>query len=420
MSAGAPLSRPDRPGLAPAALAALLLAPVSAAAQAGDVHGRFEVQAIAARAQGDSVLPGAGQRVATDALANLRITWEPRRGPWSLSAHYLIAADAGDGARLANDRPLATPPATWLDLTDTLSDEGDVAATHRIDRLALAYSTDDVVVRVGRQALTWGSGLVFRPMDLFNPFGPAAIDTEYKPGVDMIYVQRLFADGSDLQLIAVPRQPRRGRAVSEDASSFAAHGRTRIAGLGATVLMARDHGQWVGAVGVDGALGGATWNVELVPLVPRDGKVRLSGVANITTAVTLFERNATVFAEYFHSGVGETGDLALTNLPPVLADRLARGQVFTLRRDYLAAGLTLEVTPLLTAGATVIAGLNDGSVLALASATYSLGDEAVLVVGVQAPAGGPDTEYGGLPLVAGGGALQGPPTRVYLQLRRYF
>ena len=187
------------------------------------------------------------------------------------------------------------------------------------------------------------------------------------------------------------------------------------------MLLARDHGDWVAALGLNGALGGATWNVELVPTFLRRGGTRVSALANISDAVTLFGRNATVFAEYFHNGFGVADTaLALATLPPELADRLARGQVFNTRRDYLAGGLTLEVTPLFTLSPTLIADLNDGSVLALAAGTWSLGDNLTLIAGAQAPIGPARTEFGGLPLSTGSPILFAPPAQVYVQLRRYF
>ena len=151
------------------------------------------------------------------------------------------------------------------------------------------------------------------------------------------------------------------------------------------------------------------------------GQVRVSALANISDAMTLFGRNATVFAEYFHNGFGVPGQpFALTVLPPDLVDRLARGQLFNTRRDYLAGGLTLEVTPLLDLSPTLIVDLNDGSLFALFAATYSLADNVTLTAGAQAPIGGRGTEFGGLPLTVGGQTLLAPPGQVYLQLRRYF
>jgi hypothetical protein len=391
--------------------------------QTDQVHGRVEVQDAEQFTGPDSLQAQLGEQTANDVTGNLRLTWEPTWGQWSFQVHYVLAAEDGPNVELARAETglISAPPATLFDLTDTFVTHGPWAASQRLDRLALTYATPDLVVRLGRQALTWGSGLVFRPMDLFDPFGPTATDTEYKPGVDMLYVQRLFADGSDLQLILAPRPARAGGPVTLDASSAAIHFHTTVLGHPTTLMLARDHGDWVTALGVNGALGGATWNLEIVPTVLKAGGVRVSGVANISDAMTLFGRNATVFAEYFHNGFGVAGrPFDLASLPPELTDRLGRGQVFDTRRDYLAGGTTLEVTPLLDLSPSLIVDLNDGSVLALFAGTYSLADNVTLAAGVQAPIGRSRSEFGGLPLTATSPVLLAPPGQIYLQLRRYF
>ncbi len=400
------------------------LAGGAARAQSDAVHGRIEVQDQGLFSSGDSIEAASGARDADNFDANVRLTWEPTWGPWSLQVHYLADVEDGPAVRIAGLEAavLAPPPATWLDLTQTIADHGHVLASQGLDRLAVTYTDAHWVVRVGRQALTWGSGLVFRPMDLVDPFSPTATDTEYKPGTDMLYVQRLFADGSDLQLAIAPRPPRSGVAPSADASTFALHLHAAVLGHETTWLIARDHGDLVGALGVNGDLGGATWNLEVEPIVPdRQGTARVLLLANISDAVTLASRNATVFAEYFHNGLGDdAANLSLASLPTALESRLARGQLFNVRRDYLAAGVTLEVTPLLSLSPTLIAGLDDASGLALLAATYSLGDNLSLVTGVQTPIGRSRTEFGGLPLTPGTSPLLAPPAQVYVQIRRYF
>jgi hypothetical protein len=398
---------------AAALVAALASAPAASQAD-GLLHGRLELQQ-----SGEFSTAGGA---ASDTLGNLRLVWEPSWGSWKLQIHYLVSAEDGpDVAQGLEELALLhAPAATWLDLTNTFVRGGSLLAFQTLDRLNVAYTSPQWVVRLGRQAMTWGSGLVFRPMDLFDPFSPTATDTEYKPGADMLYVQHLFADGSDLQLIAAPRPEYDGGAPTGPASSEALHYRASLLGHAVTLLLAHDHGDWVGGAGVNGALGGATWNLELVPTFEPD-HVRVSGVANLSDAVTFAGRNATVFAEYFHNGFGVTGPLpALTDLPPDLLDRLARGQVFTLRRNYLAAGMTLEVTPLFTASPTVITGLDDGSVFLLLAASCSLADDLVLAGGLQVPLGKRGSEYGGLPLTSADPTLLAPPRRIYVQLRKYF
>ena len=77
---------------------------------------------------------------------------------------------------------------------------------HRLDRLSLGYTSESLVMRLGRQAVTWGNGLVFYPMDIFNPFNPVAIDKDYKTGDDMLYGQWTTYQGNDWQMILLPRR----------------------------------------------------------------------------------------------------------------------------------------------------------------------------------------------------------------------
>jgi hypothetical protein len=397
---------------------------VAPSALAGDIHGRIAVGDLAAFNDAESLDALLGYRNRNDFTGNLRLTWERTLGAWDFSAHYVVSADVGEGVALANafaTTPYysAPPPSTWLDLSGTLISGTDTLVTHRIDRLALGYTAPHVVARVGRQALTWGSGLVFRPMDLVDPFAPNATDTEYKPGVDMAYFQALFDDGSDLQAIAVPRPAVAGGPLTWDASSFALHYSRAIGALQTTWLVARDHGDWVAGLGLSGPLGGAVWNVEIVPTFEMAGPTRISALANISGATTLFGRNATLFAEYFHNGFGAAGG-ALDSLPSDLADRLARGQVFNTGRDYVAGGMTLEVTPLLSVSPTLIVNLNDWSFDAAVEAKRSLSDNLDLIAGANVPFGPDGTEYGGLPITGGATTYATPAATAYAELRRYF
>jgi hypothetical protein len=386
------------------------------------IHGRIELQDAASFDRPQSLDAELGTTDHNDGLANLRLTYDPTWGSWSFDFQYLVTVEDGEDVRLEQTESQLeqVPPATWFNLTDTFIPRGSVLAEQSIDRLSLTYSTPDFVIRIGRQALTWGSGLVFRPMDLFDPFSPVAVDTEFKPGVDMLYVQYLFADGSDLQFIAVPRSTVPNAGPDMDDSSFALHYHGEVAGFETTGLVARDHGDLTGALGVNGPLYGATWNVEVLPTLVRDGPTVVSALANISDAETFFDRSARLFAEYFHNGFGVDGDVTAATLPSYLENRIARGQLFNIRQDYLAAGMSLEWSPLVTLSPTAIADLNDGSFDLVFSASWSLDTNTVLYAGVQAPFGSRGSEYGGIQLAPTNPAASPSPYLIYLQLRRYF
>ena len=258
-------------------------------------------------------------------------------------------------------------------------------------------------------------------MDLVDPFAPNAVDTEYKPGVDMAYLQVLFDDGSDLQAVAAPRRARAGGPVSGNASTFALHYHRAIGAIGATVLVARDRADWTLGLGLSGPLGGMTWNAELVPTAEAGGATRVSGLVNISGAGALAGRATTFYAEYFRNGFGvPRGGTALNALPADLSARLTRGQLFTVSRDYLAGGLAWDWTPLATLSPGLIVNLDDGSLYASAEGNWSLSDNTSLRIGVQAPVGPRGTEFGGLPVSGSGAPYSAEPATAYLQLRHYF
>src|SRR5271169_653548 len=142
--------RPDHAARLAALALAAALAGAGACAQTNDVHGRLELQDAGLFARADSIDASLGARDRDDLSGNLRITWEPSWDRWSLQVHYVVAFEDGADVSLARAETglLPTPPATWFNLTDTFVDHGPVIASQTIDRLAIAYSSPDLVVRV--------------------------------------------------------------------------------------------------------------------------------------------------------------------------------------------------------------------------------------------------------------------------------
>ena len=409
----------------PALLAATILAtPAAADDVMDDFTGRLELTGRGVTNGSDSLDASLGHQTYFDAFGNLRLMWEPVYGDFDLSVHYQLSGQVGESVDVANQAAAlspAPPPPTLFDLEHTLVSSDDMRLTHRIDRLAIGYSAPDYVIRVGRQALTWGAGMVFHPLDLVDPFAPTAVDTEFKPGLDMIYGQYLFEDGSNLEAIAVPRAPVFNDWPRWDDSTFAMRFNTWAENIGITATLARDRGDIVAGLGVGGPIGDATWNAELMPTFLANGDVRVSALANISTGFMIGARNATAFVEYFHNGFGVGGSgTPLDQLPGDLTDRMTRGQLFTTSRDYVAAGVTVEATPLLTLSPTAIVNLNDLSVNLTAQANWSVGDNTNIIFGANVPLGDPGTEFGGRALTAGGSSYATPATTAYVQLRQYF
>ncbi len=403
-------------------LAAALTARPSAVDSA--VHGRLQWMGQTTSTRDDSLDALLGDQTRNDLLGDLRLGWAPRHGNWDFSIQGDLSADHGDSVEYTRKAASYFPPAptaTLWNLGGTLVDDHDSTVTTRIDRLAVGYSTPAFVVRLGRQALTWGAGYLFHPMDLIDPFPPNATDTEYKPGVDMLYGQWLFDDGSDLQAVAVPRPKVAGGPVEMDSSTAALQYRATFGEIGTTWLLTRDRAEWTLGLGLSGPLDGATWNIEVVPTRTGQGANKISALANISYGTAWLGRNITMFAEYFHNGFGVGGrQVSYDRLPTELTNRLASGQLFNTSRNYLAGGMTLEWTPLLTLSPSLIANLDDGSNYSSAELNWSVSEDTNLIVGMQVPIGPKGTEYGGRSLTAVGGTYIAPPTTAYATVRRHF
>ena len=119
---------------------------------------------------------------------------------WTIDTHYELVTSGGDTRKTTQTlwKMLPGSPSTAIfvdqpvsddrrlfDLTHVISDTDDRLIYHRLDRFNLTWTPDWGTLLLGRQALTWGDGLVFNPMDLFNPFAPTAVKRDYKVGDDM-------------------------------------------------------------------------------------------------------------------------------------------------------------------------------------------------------------------------------------------
>lgn len=364
-----------------------------------------------------------------------RLTLGPR---WTLETHYELVSLGGDTRRnayvLANRLPpslsrYADPLAPeddsrrFFDLTRVLSDRERVLTYHRLDRLNLTWLPDWGTVRLGRQALTWGDGLIFNPMDLFNPFSPTAVQRDYKTGDDMALVQTPVGQ-SELQWLYLPRRDPATGDLSDEQSSYAVKWHTSAGTLDMDVLASRHYDDAVGGLGASGYLGEAVWRIDSVftALSDRNGPDGFfQVVANVDYAWMWGGRNVYGLVEFYYNGLGLTGDYALAFTDEVLMERLARGEMFTIGRYYLAGQLQVEMHPLVRLNTTAILNLADPSSVLQPQVVWDVFSDVQVILGVQWHWGGSDSEFGGYDVTAGDtGVTIAPADQLYLWLTWYF
>jgi len=366
--------------------------------------GHIKVQSLTTNYPDDSLFQEFTDDPSSDQNADFRLNFNLRQSSWRWQADYQFLARHGDSVSLPSQFPgygfssqSINDDFRLMDLTETISERGQTIYAHRLDRLHLTYTTEQSVVRLGRQAVSWGNGLVYNPMDFFNPFDPAAIDKEYKTGDDMLYGQYLFDNGNDLQAVWVGRRDDDGD-IDSDVFSFAAKYHVFLDDYEFDFLLAEHFDERVVGIGGVANLGGSVWRSDIVSSEV-DNDWQTSAVLNLSYSWLARGKNMSGHLEFYRNDFGiDDGDYSPLNLAenPELVNRIQRGELFTLGRHNLSASATIELTPLWLFTFTLFNNLDDDSQLLQLVSQHDLEQNLQLLLAINLPDGDDDSEFGGI------------------------
>jgi len=406
----------------------LLLLSLSCNAFAFDLRGHVKLQGNIADLPDDSLLRDFSDDPAVDSAVDLRANLEGDAGSWRWHADYQLSLLDGDRVALQQQVPaigfggsaFTDDDQRVMDLAHRISDEDDRILGHRLDRFFISHSGEQTVWRIGRQAISWGNGMIYNPVDFFNPFDPAAVDTEYKTGDDMIYAQQLFDSGDDLQAVWVGRRDSDGHVDAEVASlALKYHG---FSDRFEYDLLAAEHfDQSYFAAGAVIDVGESIWRGDLLR-VDSDGQQFDSAVLNWSYSFIAWRRNFSVTVEYYRNGFGiDDGDYGPASLAanPGLVSRITRGELFSLGKNYLAAATTIELSPLWLASLSLFNNLDDDSRLLQVFSRHDLQQDLQLLIALNLPRGDDGSEFGGIDAGLGDQTLA-VGNSLFAQLAWYF
>ena len=364
----------------------------------------------------------------SDESVDVRSMVESSSSGWEFAVHHQLIYRHGDllGLGGTEDDSINSLPrgddARAFDLSWSLDSGDSHALWHRIDRLSVGWSNRQWRVRVGRQALSWGNGLMFQLVDVLNPFSPVAVDTEFKPGDDMILVEHRFASGQELQAIGVARRGA-GGSVQASSGSYGLRWHTPIGESDLEIFAMRHYEDSTMGLGFAQPVGELLFRGDLVVTRTEAGAHRFSAVVNSDATFVWGGTLVNLWVEYFHNGFGED-EPRLDNLRQGLAERLGRGELTSYGKHYL--GVSLVMTPSMRWNyfGLLLSNLDDGSLLTQVGLNFSPSDYTSIDAGLTYGFGNDlGDEYRGLRvsndpdldhLTSGGGG------RLYLRLARYF
>lgn len=290
-----------------------------------------------------------------------------------------------------------------LDMTMRMASDDTRILINRFDRLSLTLYPDWGVVRAGRQAITWGHGFLFNPMDIFTPFAPTQVDRDYKQGEDAASIQYNFTGHpGDIQLLYVPRRNETSHNVRFDESSLAANYHLSIPEheLEANVIGGYHYDDAIAGIGFVGYLGSAAWRIDGTWTHLNNAHYDFfSLVANMDYSWIWWGLNFYGWIEYYYSGIGEkpgSYEDSFTNRP--LQERLARGELFVRGRHYVDVQVRAELHPLLNVYVTNIMNVGDPSGIIQPYIVWDFKQDIQIVGSATIFWGAGGTEYGGVAL----------------------
>ncbi len=259
-----------------------------------------------------------------------------------------------------------------VDLSWDADIDGGVTLTGITDRANVLLRVPNLDITLGRQAISFGNGMFFTPIDLVNPFGAATIDTDYKPGVDAVRVDGFIGMTGKVTAVAAYTGD---WTTDEMVFAAAGQGTLGVTDLGGFAGLVRDD-VVLGATTVTG-IGPVGIHSDVALTLPEDGddpyvRAVLGGLGRPTGTTT-------VSGELYLQTMGATDPADY--LSKTVQKPWTEHGVWNWGRTY--AGLTVgqEITPLVNANAATIVNVEDGSALLLPSVAWSVSENADVSLG---------------------------------------
>ena len=285
-----------------------------------------------------------------------------------------------------------TQPHPWLGLQRTISTGQSNAYGIGAYRAWAGWKDDDSVVRFGRQRVAWGTGKLWNPTDVLNPYQPTSVEPDERRGVDALYARTSLGDVGQAEYVWAPNDTWPNHAMLARVHGDAAGWDWSLMGGKTAVSTASvmGGGDFAGTF-LDGTLHGE-W-AYLAPQV-RTPYWKADLGYDYTFSHDSYWRvlkDAALVVEYFHAGNGQTSP-ARYNFAPEIT-----GTEVTVAQNYFGATFTKDLNALLKFQAVVVANADDGSTFAAPSLIWNALENLYLSASLQRFGGGLSTEFGRQP-----------------------
>ncbi len=254
------------------------------------------------------------------------------------------------------------PPKPWLDMEHTVSTGTTNGYGIGAYRAWIGLENDEGTLRAGRQRIAWGTGKMWNPTDVLNPWDPSSIEQTERRGVDALYGRKGIGTLGQAELVWAP-----GDRWADH--NLLARGRANFEGWDVSALFGKISGSTY-AVMAGGDLARelfeGTAHAEAAYFAPvlRNPYWKVGAGYDYNFASDTkwkWLKDANFVFEYYHAGNGAEN--------PARYDLAAAraGKEQGLARDYLGSTLSKDLHTLLKFECAAIVNMHDRSTLAYPS-----------------------------------------------------
>ncbi|MCB9785642.1 MAG: hypothetical protein H6744_03000 [Deltaproteobacteria bacterium] len=304
----------------------------------------------------------------------LRLEWRldlGRRVTIDLHQRLFLQVTSEPGTNTALGVGTTLAPDRSLDLQTTIAESDTLRLDHDIDRLSVRVYLPSADLAIGRQAITWGTSLLFTTSDVWAAFSPYDLDTSQKRGIDAVRLITQLGERVELDLVLADRGSLADLSGGARATFY----------LGSADL-------YLAAAKVWDELS------LMAGVAAAVGSFKLRAEANLPWSLdadALQTPRATLGADWFGPDIVLTLEAHLGGTGTAHKDRylqhalqnepLNRGEVYLLGRWYAGAAASWKPMPLLTLSLSALANLQDPSLLLAPRVAWEVSADVSLALG---------------------------------------
>ncbi len=265
------------------------------------------------------------------------------------------------------------------DLRWDIVNKNDFTLSHYFDRLYFRQGFDWGNIVIGRQRISWGTGRVWNPTDLFNPINPANYSKIEKDGADALSLTYFFGSFTDLNLVY-------NAANDFKNNNYGFRFRTNFLEYDAAIVGGYFDKRIVAGLDFEGSIFNAGLRGEGIISMQRDD-LNNNFIKFILGTDYQITPKLYSMIEYHYNGEGINDKYRYNFL------KLARGEILNLNKNYLFFSANYIFSLIFNSSLAINQNLNDGSGFVSLIVSYSFLQDLYLTLGSQLTYGKKFTEY---------------------------